>query len=177
MPKGPGMNKRHKLFVKYYLQSFNATEAAKKAGYSEKSAYAQGSALLKHPQIRHFIENEYEERKDSLDISTNRVLQELARIAFCDISKVLTWNSRDVTMKPSDGLSEDETRAIQTISDSSGPQSKRKVVKMHDKVKALELLCRHLGILDGSTGDIEGSKKATLSEILQAVKDVHGCEF
>lgn len=54
------LNSRQLRFAQKYWETGNATQSAKDAGYSEKSAYAQGSALLKDPRIRAKIK-EYEE--------------------------------------------------------------------------------------------------------------------
>ena len=50
------LNPKQKKFIEFYVRDQNATEAAKQAGYSEKTAYAQGSALLKHPEIKSEID-------------------------------------------------------------------------------------------------------------------------
>ena len=47
----PKLNEKQKLFIDYYIQSGNATQAAKKAGYSAKNASATGIELLKNPKI------------------------------------------------------------------------------------------------------------------------------
>ena len=48
----PELNAKNTLFVEHYLQCWNATEAAKRAGYSEKTAYSQGSRLLKNAEVK-----------------------------------------------------------------------------------------------------------------------------
>lgn len=54
--KRPELNERQALFVDFYIQTCNATESAKKAGYSERSAMALGCELLKNPKIRKAID-------------------------------------------------------------------------------------------------------------------------
>lgn len=49
------MNERHKRFAEFYASCANATEAAKGAGYSEKTAGSQGQRLLKNVEISNYI--------------------------------------------------------------------------------------------------------------------------
>lgn len=49
------MNVRQQKFCDYYLQSGNATDAAKKAGYSERTAYSIGEENLKKPEIKKYL--------------------------------------------------------------------------------------------------------------------------
>lgn len=49
------MNKKNKKFCEYYAEYLNATEAAKKAGYSDKTAYSQGNRLLKNAECQNYI--------------------------------------------------------------------------------------------------------------------------
>ena len=48
---------RQRAFCEYFAASGNATQAAQAAGYSRRSAYSQGSRLLKNGEIRHYIQH------------------------------------------------------------------------------------------------------------------------
>ena len=60
------MTPKQALFIQHYLCSLNATEAAKRAGYSAKTAYSIGAELLKNPEIQKAIEQQSHERINSL---------------------------------------------------------------------------------------------------------------
>ena len=60
------MTPKQALFIQHYLCSLNATEAAKRAGYSAKTAYSIGAELLKNPEIQKAIEQQTHERINSL---------------------------------------------------------------------------------------------------------------
>ena len=62
------MNERQKQFCKYYAISMNATSAAIKAGYSERTAYSQGARLLKNVEIQKAIKEEIEALNSDLDL-------------------------------------------------------------------------------------------------------------
>jgi phage terminase small subunit len=68
------LNNKQKVFVETYLQGWNATEAAKAAGYSEKTAYSLGSRLLKHVEVMAFVQ----ERMAELKMFSDEVLLLLA---------------------------------------------------------------------------------------------------
>lgn len=59
------LNVRQKAFCEYYVECGNATEAAKKAGYSEKTAYSIGNENLKKPEVKKYIDKLLEEQKSS----------------------------------------------------------------------------------------------------------------
>ena len=71
------MRKRWKKFVEEYLRSWNATEAAKKAGYSERTAYSQGPRLLKNVEV----ELEIQRRLKEMEMQTDEVLVRLTEQA------------------------------------------------------------------------------------------------
>lgn len=165
------------LFLRYYLVSFNAADAARKAGYSPKTAGKIGQENLTKPAIREKIENSLAERRKRIGITSNRVLDELAKIAFHDMRDAMSWDNNGVAFKPSDEIDDNTAGAIQSVQESETTQSKKRSIKMHDKVKALELLSRHLGILDGPVSNSdEGDRRSTLTEVLQSLKDVYGCK-
>ena len=49
------LSSQQKAFADFYIESGNATKSAKKAGYSERSAYSQGQRLLKHAEVSSYI--------------------------------------------------------------------------------------------------------------------------
>jgi len=73
-------NKKHKQFADEYLVDFNATQAAIRAGYSEKTAYSQGQRLLKNVEIKEYIQSEQDKSSEALKISREDILQDLLDI-------------------------------------------------------------------------------------------------
>lgn len=72
---------KKKLFADHYLVLLNATEAAIKAGYSEKTAYSQGSRLLKDVDIHAYIEEKQQVRAEKLELDAEWVLKRLMAIS------------------------------------------------------------------------------------------------
>jgi phage terminase small subunit len=75
---------RQKLFVEYYLQNPNATEAAIRAGYSERTARSQGQRLLTNVDIAKAVGSRVEEAAMSADEVLRR-LTEHGRASLADV--------------------------------------------------------------------------------------------
>lgn len=76
------MNPRQKKFVKAYIATGNGAEAARQAGYSEKTARTQADALLTKPDIKAAIDEGSAKVMEKLDISTEALLKNIAEIAY-----------------------------------------------------------------------------------------------
>jgi phage terminase small subunit len=138
---------RQQAFVQAYIISLNATQAAKEAGYSEKTAKSQGQRLLTNVDVAAAISAAMKARSARTEITADRVLHELAAIAFLDPAKVFTGTGE---VRSLDQMDESVRRAIasvETISSSAGDDvvTVRKV-RMGDKIRALELLGKHLAL-------------------------------
>ena len=137
------LNDRQERFVDEYLVDLNATAAAKRAGYSEKTARSQGQRLLTNVDIQAAIQKRQARLRGKLEITQERVLEELAAIAFANGTDFATINRNGlVRLVPTDDLPEDKKKAVASIKEGQYGTE----VKLHDKVKALELLGKHLGI-------------------------------
>lgn len=138
------LNPKQKRFAQEYIVDFNATDAAKRAGYSEKTAAEQGHRLLKNVQVQAEIQAAIHKREKRVEISQDRIILELERVAFGDVRSVVSWTSRSVTLKPSNQLTNDAAALIAEVS-----RNRLGVkVKLNDRLKALELLMRHKGMLN-----------------------------
>jgi phage terminase small subunit len=72
------LNERQKAFCEYYAASFNATESAKKAGYSQKTAYSIGQENLKKPEIQKYLAELTEKMKSSRIATLEEVYEYLS---------------------------------------------------------------------------------------------------
>nr|WP_325191353.1 terminase small subunit [uncultured Selenomonas sp.] len=154
-------------FVDEYLVDFNATQAAIRAGYSPKTAAAAAARLLRNVNIQAEIARRQKDLQRRTEISQDRVVKELARIAFADASdyaciETYMYENKDGTLSPLQAvspkdtgvLSDDQRAAIAGIKQGANGIE----IKLHDKIKALELLGRHIGMfndklsLSGSDG-------------------------
>lgn len=158
------MNARQQRFADEYLIDMNAEQAAIRAGYSEKYARGNAHKLVANSCIQEYIQKRMAERSARTEITQDMVLNELAKIAFSngsDFAKVTTkkckrqvWDQESETyvekevdeqfveLIDTDKLSPEKKAAIAEISEGKFGIS----VKSCDKVKALELLGKHLGM-------------------------------
>lgn len=147
------LNEKQTMFVREYLVDLNATQAAIRAGYSEDSAGQIGHELLKKPEIQAVLSEFMRQRAERTRITADRVLEELGRIAFARITSVATWNESGVRTKPSEELTEDDAAAIQEVSETVNEFGGSVKVKLHDKVRALEMAAKHLGLMKDGAAD------------------------
>ncbi len=140
------MTIKQKRFCEEYLIDLNATQAAIRAGYSPKTAYSIGSDLLKVPEVRAHIEKAQADRSKRTGVNADRVIRELARVAFLNAPDVVDFSNATVL----DEASSEDTAAIasvkvKTIPTENGAGVEREI-KFADKLKALELLGKHLNM-------------------------------
>ena len=105
------MTKKQKTFCDEYLIDLNATQAAIRAGYSSKTADRIGPELLGKTCIQENIAKAMAERSKRTGISQDRVIQELARIAFVNPQNVI--NPKDASVKAD--ATEDDLACIQSV--------------------------------------------------------------
>ena len=140
------LTEKQQRFVNEYLIDLNATQAAIRAGYSAKTADQQGCRMLTNVKVQQKISEEMAERSKRTGVNQDRVVLELAKIAFVNAADVI--DSDDAAIK--EGATTDDTAAIQSVKVKviPGKQGVEREIKLHDKLKALELLGRHLGMWD-----------------------------
>lgn len=74
------MNEKQKAFADYYIECLNATESAKKAGYSERSAYNQGQRMMNNDEIKEYIKERMESKEIARVASQDEVLEFLTDV-------------------------------------------------------------------------------------------------
>lgn len=137
---------RRKIFVQEYLIDFNVTRAAKAAGYAERSAHVTGHNLLKDPKVQKAIQKAIDERSERTKVTQDRVVKELAKIAFADMRNFARWNAHGVDLIESRLLSDEDAACISEVSQVDTQYGSNIRIKLHDKMKALDALGRHLGM-------------------------------
>ena len=149
MPAGrAALTPKQQRFVDEYLIDLNATQAAIRAGYSEKTAYRTGADNLKKPQIKQAVEVAQSGREKRTEITADRVLEGLAAVAFGDLRTL--FSDTGALISPSD-LPDAAAKMlagieVSTVSRGEGDVEHVAKVKTNDRLKALELLGKHLGM-------------------------------
>jgi phage terminase small subunit len=148
------MTPRQQRFLDEYLVDLNGYRAAKRAGYAEGGARNVASQLLKKPEIAAAVARAQQERRERLRITADRVLSELARIAFADIGRLVTRNEKGLVLKDTDDLSPDDLAAVSTIEVSADGKGR---IRLHSKLRALDAIARHLGLFAPSAAETHGT--------------------
>lgn len=136
---------RQRRFVEEYLVDLCPGAAAVRSGYGEKSAAHVGRRLRNQPHLRAAIEEAMARRSKRLGITQDRVVAELARIAFADIREFVDWDEGGVSLRASRELGPEQTACVAEIVESAGKTGKGLRIKLHGKTQALAALARHLG--------------------------------
>lgn len=164
------LNAKQRRFVDEYLIDLNATRAAKRAGYSEKTADNIGAELLRKTWVKHAIEEEQAKRSARTGITAERILEELRRIAFADKRRLIKWGPDGVKLRQCDDLADEDAVSVSEISETVTQFGGSLKLKTHDKVKALELLGKHIGMF-GDQSDKPGDDAPAPTRVIVEVVD------
>jgi phage terminase small subunit len=155
-PNG-GMAPQRQAFVREYLIDFNAGHAAIRAGYAPTNASKIGVLLLKVPAVRDAVARATAERAKRVGFNSDRVLELLGKILLGDpravfdqyggLKKPGELNDDDAMM-----ISGVKTRRIVEVNPDSGDMQQVEIqeIKVVDKMAAMTLAMRHLGMLKDS---------------------------
>lgn len=177
------LNPKQQRFVEEYLVDLNATGAAERAGY--KHPNTQGPRLLVNVGVAAAIQERRTRLRNKLEVTQERVLQELARIAFADVRDLFTWDEERACHVPSANLTDDQAAAVSAIEaetirttnlDGSVDVKIKLKLRTYDKKGALDSLAKHLGMFierhehTGRDGGPIETKELSDSELLDRAK-------
>lgn len=157
-----GLTAKQQRFCDEYLIDLNATQAAIRAGYSEKYANTNASKLLQITTVAEYIEKRKMDRIERTEITQDVVLKELANIAFSNAADYAAVVEKDATIDGVPVLDDDgnpvKYRTVELVLTQDLTEEQKKAlavikkgrdgfeVKPYDKIRALELLGKHLGM-------------------------------
>lgn len=184
---------KQRRFVDEYLVDLNATQAAIRAGYSQKTARQIGDENLSKPDIAKAVQEAQAARSQRTKITQDMVLRELVKIGFSDIRKIVRWGKTELRVTDADDdegevteayhglalvgaddIDDDTAAAISEISE--GREGLK--VKLHDKKGALVDIGRHLGMFkdrvehSGPDGGPIATAAVSPEELRKAVQSV-----
>lgn len=164
------MTEKQRIFADEYLIDLNATRAYKIAYprvKNDETAAAAAARLLKNVKVVTYIEKRMQDRQKRTEVTQDRVIEELAAIAFAratDFAQIVNGN---VVLTNTADLTESQIKAIAGIKEGKFGIE----LKLNDKEKALELLGRHLGMFKDKL-EVSGldEEKNKLDDILQQMR-------
>lgn len=153
------LTEKQKRFVDEYLVDLNATQAAIRAGYSKKTANRIGTENLSKPVIQAELQKRIDDRIKRVEVTQDKVVEQLAKIAFADVKDFVRFGQREVTV----GIDEEGNPITKLVNYVDFKQdhevdgtllSEVKIgrdgasMKLNDRMRALEMLGRHLGMFN-----------------------------
>ena len=178
------LTEKQQRFCDEYLIDLNATQAAIRAGYKEKTAYSMGQRLLKNVEVQNQLQKRKLDRVERTEITQDMVLFELANIAFSNVADYAGIVEKDVMIEhegtetpllDNDGnpvkyrtvepvltadLTENQKRALAVIKKGRDGFE----IKTYDKIRALELLGKHLGMFTDKV-EVSGEVNNPMAEL------------
>ena len=177
----PGLTPPQERFVAEYLVDLNATQAARRAGYSEKTAGAIGHELLGKPHVAEAIAKRREKLAAKLEITTERVLRELALLGFANMQDYMRAGADGDPVLDFSKLTREQAAAlvevtVEDFKDGRGEDARdvrRVKFKLADKRAALVDIGKHLGMFVerreiGAPGDFTGMESHELERLVRA---------
>ena len=157
---------KQKKFVDEYLIDLNATQAAIRAGYSKKAANRIASDNLSKHDIQQYLQECQKKLQNKTEITQERVINELASIAFSKGTDYATVKNGCVTIKDTDKLTENQKAVISGVK--STPYGVE--IKLTDKLKALELIGKHIGMFKDKD-DANANKTVEDDELTKSLEE------
>ncbi|WP_353640562.1 terminase small subunit [Escherichia coli] len=167
---------KQELFAREYLKDLNGTQAAIRAGYSEKTANEQASRLLANVNVQKFVAELKSARVEQTGIDAAYVLRRLVEIDQMDVLDILLQNGELKPIKDWPKVWRTTLSGMDVVEMASADSAALlKKIKWPDKVKNLELLGKHVSVQafkeqasheltgkDGGAIQIEASPMSTL---------------
>lgn len=145
------LSDKQKIFCIYYLQTYDATTAAKKAGYETTFATKNAYNLTSNPEVKRVMRELKKLMHTNMFVSAHDVLNEYVKIAFADITDFVEFNGYDVKLKNSNLVNGQMISKVSQGKDGV-------IIQLHDKMKALDQLSKLFELIPDKKLDLERDK-------------------
>ena len=183
MKQDRGLTPKQETFAAGLSMGLSQADAYRKAypkslAWTDKSVWERASALAANIKVQARVAELGAKAAAANEVTMERIVRELALIAFGNKKAVMQWGPRGVTLKDSEGLSDDDAAQVAEVKETTSASGGSLSLKTHDKVKALELLGRHVGMftdkmeVTGKNGGPLAHANVTPAELAEAVRSV-----
>lgn len=144
------MNDKQKKFADRYLETVNGKDSAIYAGYSEATARFKASELLREPTIKAYIDEQRHIIETEMGVTRERLIKEIAALCYTNPKNYYLPENRLMDVAQMDDEHAAAVSSVKTYEDRSGGEVVGHVqeLKFHDKLKALEMLGKILGVFE-----------------------------
>ncbi len=134
--------KRERFCVEYLID-LNAAHAAERSGFSKKTSAQIGHELLGFPEIQKRITKGRDRLMAKTELTAERVVLEMRRLAFSDIRDAVSWGPKGLVLDPSANLSDGMAAAVHAVKETTSQTGSTIEIKLHPKTPALEMLGKY----------------------------------
>jgi len=141
---------QHKRFADKYFETLNGALSARYAGYADSGAAVEACRLLERADVSEYLQMLKAAYSEKTGVTREKVLAEVARLAFSDIRNYYTGDDK---LKAITDLDDNEAAALASVKTYEEYSQHEviginKEIKLYDKLAALEKLARHLGLYE-----------------------------
>lgn len=162
------LNPKQLKFCELYVQTGNATQSYLSAGYKAKdftTAQANSSRLLLNDMVCVHIKQIQSKLSEDVKIDTQRIINKLAEIAFGDVSDIVEVSDGMIKLKEGADLSR-----LEAVSTSVSNSAETISIKFQDKLKALDMLCKILGVYERHEQDSSSIISKNAQRVLDTLR-------
>lgn len=159
---------KQKLFCEEYLKDLNATQAAIRSGYQERTATEQAARLLTNVKVKAEIRRLQAIVAKRNEVTVDLLVNELAAIAFGTLKGIVEFNNEEVRVLDSKNLTDDQWKFIGEVKPTKYGMS----IRTNDKIAAINTLAKHLGMFKD-----DGEAIATLTTYGTLTRTENGFVF
>lgn len=165
---GLDITDRQSMFVEHLLcaAKWNATKAAKLAGYSEKTAYTQGPAQLRNPSVCKYLRKRIDDRRRRLEVKQDKLIEAMAAIALFKPSEFVDVKNGTIIVKDLADIPLGIQGAVRSYEPVFSKWGQGIKVRFSDPIAATKLLMQHLGMLEIKA---RGGSKGTIVEFMERI--------
>ncbi len=159
-----GLPPKVRRFIAEYLKDQNGTQAAIRAGYSKRTANEQAAQLLAKLSVRSAVDAALAKIQEKAGLTQERILKALLNIAEIDPRQLF---AKDGTIKKIHDITDDVAATVASI-ESDDKDGSVKKLKFWDKVRALELLGKHLKMFTDRNEIADGNGAPVVIQFMPA---------
>lgn len=166
-----GLTDKQKRFCEEYIIDLNATQASIRAGYSKDTANVQGAQNLSKLSIQEYISQLQQSKSEELNITQNKVLQELCKIAFGDVKNYFDDMGRLIDINELENQVSASIKSVTVQQEKSQAQgevfieSTIKKIESYDKLKAIDTINKMLGFYSKDNEQKKGESQVTIFQL------------
>ena len=181
--KASAADKRKAFVEAYFANGENGSQAAITAGFAPKSAGVTSAKLLKDPRVLAEIERRRADLCSQLEVTTERILQERARLAFFDPRKLFDATGKPIPIHELDDDTAAALAGLDVLEEFDGTGKDRvfsgytKKYKLADKGASLTALEKIKGMYEADNAQknpLEGLPRDVLKAVVDRLKQING---